>query len=127
MQEKIAEMMNLLNQYTKGETQDKVLVRKENSTAITKHVNAISIVQEDYQEVKEQARDMEDDDVEKGEVFQEDDIVENDKMVEKGSDGDVEVTPYGWGEYEDRMMEMPKSHSIGYYLKMRLIRKPWTT
>lgn len=47
MQEKMAEMMNLLNEYTKAKTPEKVLVRKENDNLVTKFVNSISNVYKD--------------------------------------------------------------------------------
>ena len=50
MQEKMAEMMNLLNDYTKAKAPEKVLVWKEVETPITKFVNVISIVHEDDNE-----------------------------------------------------------------------------
>ena len=50
MEEKMAEMMNLLEEYTKIKTLEKVLVRKESDTPTTKFVNSISIVRKSNKE-----------------------------------------------------------------------------
>ena len=47
MQEKMAEMMNLLKEYTKVKTPEKVLVRMGNDTPVTKFVNSISVIHKD--------------------------------------------------------------------------------
>ena len=46
------EMMNLLKDYTKARAPEKVLLRKEVDTPITKFVNVISIVHENDNEEK---------------------------------------------------------------------------
>ena len=50
MEEKMAEMMSLLKEYTKIKTPEKVLVRKESDTPTTKFVNSISIVHKSNKE-----------------------------------------------------------------------------
>ena len=50
MQEKMAEMMSLLEEYSTIKTPEKVLLRKESVTPTTKFVNSISIVHEGNEE-----------------------------------------------------------------------------
>jgi hypothetical protein len=50
MQEKMTEMMSLLEEYSNIKTPNKELLRKENATPTTKFVNSISIVYEGNEE-----------------------------------------------------------------------------
>ena len=50
MQEKMAEMMSLLEEYSNIKTPEKVLLRKESVTPTTKFVNSISIVHKSNEE-----------------------------------------------------------------------------
>ena len=50
MQEKMTEMMSLLEEYSNINTPKKVLLRKEDVTPTTKFVNSISIVHEGNEE-----------------------------------------------------------------------------
>ncbi|GJT07065.1 zinc finger, CCHC-type containing protein [Tanacetum coccineum] len=59
--------------------------------------------------------------VEQSEVLKEEDIeehVENDE-----SDRSRNEDPPGWGKYVDRLMKMPRSRPIGYYLKHKINKK----
>ncbi|GKF17649.1 MAK10-like protein, partial [Tanacetum coccineum] len=119
--ERMTEMFSLLKEYTKGKYPEKVLVREEVSKPVTKYVNAISLVR------------VEDDKGKKGDEVVDKNVVEPIELVEKKeamddvkdneSDRSVNEDSTRWGKYVDRLMEMPRSQPIGYYLKHEINKK----
>ncbi|GKA10341.1 hypothetical protein Tco_0689774 [Tanacetum coccineum] len=95
---RMTEMFSILKECKHVE---KVLVREVVSKPVTKYLKAISLVR------------MEDD---KGEEIEED--VDNDE-----SNRSENKDPTRWGKYMDRLMEVPRSRPIGYYLKHSINKK----
>ncbi|GKB54967.1 hypothetical protein Tco_0905720 [Tanacetum coccineum] len=95
-----------LNEYTKGKSSEKVLVREEVGKPVTKYVNAVSLVR------------IENDKCKKGDAVVDKNIVEPIKLVENEEamddvkdnelDRSVNEDSTRWGKYVDRLMEMPR-------------------
>lgn len=109
-------MMNLLKDYTKASAPEKVLLRKEVDTHITKFVNVISFVHENDNEEENQLVNKEgcrvnlittDDGIDEGGVV-------NESCSNKGK----EISPN-----EQPTEEPPKSQTLGYYLKHDINKK----
>ncbi|GKC37700.1 hypothetical protein Tco_1050084, partial [Tanacetum coccineum] len=50
--------------------------------------------------------------------------IEGEEEVDENElDGDGDYNQTRWGKYADRLIEMPRSHLIGYYLKHDINRK----
>nr|GEV65722.1 hypothetical protein [Tanacetum cinerariifolium] len=117
----MTEMFSFLKYFTKWKSLEKVLVREEVCKPITKYVNAISFVR------------MENDKGEKGNEVVDKNMIEPIELVEKEdamddakdneSDRSVNEDSTRWGNYVDRVMDMPRSQPIGYYLKHKINKK----
>ncbi|GJT59672.1 hypothetical protein Tco_1003205 [Tanacetum coccineum] len=96
----------------------KVLVREEVRIPVTKYVNAVSLVRAENDKGTES--DMVIDENIAGPV----------KLVDKGEainkeksdkpNGSTNKISTKWGKYVDRLLKMPRSQPIGYYLKHKI-------
>ncbi|GJT43993.1 MAK10-like protein [Tanacetum coccineum] len=119
--ERMTEMFSLLKELTKGKSSKKVLVRKEVSKPVTKCVNAISLVR------MENDKDKGSDEVVDKSIMEPIELIENeeaiDDVMDNESDGSVNKDSTRWEKYVDRLMEMPRSQPMGYYLKHKINEK----
>nr|GEV06197.1 zinc finger, CCHC-type [Tanacetum cinerariifolium] len=107
---KTVETRKMVSDFTKGTARTKLLVGEEDNY-VTKHMNVVSIVQEEDKEIEGQVKDVDKN------------FVEDKEVIEEGSDEDDTIVPSRWGTYKDNMVETPKSGSIRYDLKQKLTRK----
>nr|GEV19916.1 hypothetical protein [Tanacetum cinerariifolium] len=106
-----------------GKAHEKVLVREENSKPVTQYVNAIFLFEEEGEEVEKYEEVIDIKVVEQSEVLGDEGIEEEEEMDENELDKSRNDNPTRWGKYADRLIEMPRSHPIGYYLKHDINRK----
>ncbi|GJZ56602.1 MAK10-like protein [Tanacetum coccineum] len=113
--ERMMEVFSLLREYTKGKSPKKVLVREEVGKPVTKYINTISFVR------VEDDKGKEGDKVINKNVVEPIELVEKEKVVDEVEDNEWDESmnedSTRWGKYTNRLREMPKSRSIGYYLK----------
>ncbi|GJQ95747.1 zinc finger, CCHC-type containing protein [Tanacetum coccineum] len=117
----MTEMFSLLKELTKSNSPEKVLVKEEVRSPITKYVNVVSLI-----------RDENDKGIESDMVIDEN-VVELVKLVdnkeemdeEEGNEpnGNVNEDSTRWGKYMDRLPKILRSLPIGYYLKHKTNEK----
>ncbi|GJU93874.1 hypothetical protein Tco_1318630 [Tanacetum coccineum] len=79
---KMVEMRKMVSDFTKGTAGTKLLVREEEeNNYVTKHMNVVSIVQEEDEEIEGQVKDVD-------KIF-----VEDKEVNEEGSDEDDNIIP----------------------------------
>nr|GEW78880.1 hypothetical protein [Tanacetum cinerariifolium] len=92
-----------------------------NSKPVTKYVTAISLVNKEDDMVEEYDEVVDIEVVEEGEVLGEKEI--EDEVDENELDKSRDESPTRWRKYANKLMKMPKSYPIGYYLKHDINRK----
>nr|GEY37561.1 hypothetical protein [Tanacetum cinerariifolium]GEY49201.1 hypothetical protein [Tanacetum cinerariifolium] len=119
--ERMTEMFSLLKEFTKGKSLEKGLVREEVNKTVTKYVSAISLVRMGNNKDK-----GDDEEVDKS-IREPIELIENkeaiDDVIDNESDKSMNKDSTRWGKYVNRLMEMPKSQLIGYYLKHEINEK----
>ncbi|GKE47109.1 MAK10-like protein [Tanacetum coccineum] len=119
--ERMIEMFSLLKELRKGKSLEKVLVREEVNKPITKYVNTISLVR------TKNEKDKGGDEVVDKSLVDPLEPIENDEpiydVMDNKSNRSMNEGPTRWGKYEDRLMKMPMSQLIGYYLKHEINEK----
>ncbi|GJR59297.1 hypothetical protein Tco_1501459 [Tanacetum coccineum] len=61
--------------------------------------------------------------VKEDDVLGDGDVMEGEEAQEDGLDEDENDNPNRWGKYADRLMDIPKSRGIGYYLKHEINKR----
>ncbi|GJX25329.1 hypothetical protein Tco_0231625 [Tanacetum coccineum] len=117
----MTEMISLLKGLTKGKSPEKVLVREEVSKPVTKYVNAISLVRIKSDKDKGSDKIVDKNIVEPIELVDKKEAMDDEKDNE--SHGSKNKDSTRWGKHVDRLMEMPRSQPIGYYLKNKINKK----
>ncbi|GJZ87528.1 MAK10-like protein [Tanacetum coccineum] len=111
----------LLKELRKGKSPEKVLVREEVYKPITKYVNTVSLV------ITENEKDKGGDEVVDKSIVDPIEPIKNDEAIDdvmnNVSNRSMNKGPTRWGKYEDRLMKMPMSQLIGYYLKHEINEK----
>ncbi|GJR44134.1 hypothetical protein Tco_1312237 [Tanacetum coccineum] len=113
--EKIIEIFSLLKEFTKGKSPEKVLVREEVNKPVTKYINVVSLVR------IENDKDQGGNEVVDKSIVEPIKPIENeevtDDVMDNESDTSMSKDSTRWGKYMEKLMEMPRSQLIGYYLK----------
>ncbi|GJV56554.1 MAK10-like protein [Tanacetum coccineum] len=117
----MTEMLSLLKELTKGKSLEKALVREEVSKPITKYVNATSLVR------VESDKDMRSDEIVDKNIIEPIELVDKDESMNNEKDNESDrsenMDSTRWGKYVDRLIEVPRSQPIGYYLKHKINEK----
>ncbi|GJU57854.1 hypothetical protein Tco_1235620 [Tanacetum coccineum] len=121
--ERMTEMFSLLKEYTKGKAPEKILVKEESSNLVTKYINAISLIEKEGEEVEEYDEVIDIEVVEQSECWVMKELRKRRKLMKMNWIGVETITQLDGGKNADRLIEMPKSHLIGYYLKHDINRK----
>ncbi|GJU93538.1 hypothetical protein Tco_1318294 [Tanacetum coccineum] len=119
--ERMTEMFSLLKELTKSNSLEKVLVKEEVRSPITKYVNAVSLVRD------ENDKGIESDMVIDENVVELVKLVDNEEAMDKEEgnepNGNVNEDSTRWGKYVDRLPKILRSLPIGYYLKHKTNEK----
>ncbi|GKD63409.1 hypothetical protein Tco_1305517 [Tanacetum coccineum] len=119
--ERMMKMFSLLKELTKSKSPEKVLVREEVHSPITKYVNAISLVRVKNDKGKKSDMVVDKNNVEPLELVDKEEAMDA-KKVNK-SNGSVNKNSTRGGKYANRLLKMPKSQQIRYYLKHEINKK----
>ncbi|GKB53263.1 hypothetical protein Tco_0904016, partial [Tanacetum coccineum] len=114
---RMMEMFSLLKEYTKWKALKRVLVREEVSKAVTKYVNAISLVR------MENDKDKGCDAVIDKQIVEPINMLEKEEVDDNESDRIMNEDSTRWGKYADRLTKIPRSRPIGYYVKHEINKK----
>ncbi|GKD73959.1 hypothetical protein Tco_1332241, partial [Tanacetum coccineum] len=110
-----------LKEFSKSESHKKVLVRGEVSNPITKYVNAISLVR------IENDKGIEIDVVVDKKIIEPSELVDKEEAMDEETNSDyngsMNEDSTRCGKYADRLLEIPRSQPIGYYLKHEINEK----
>ncbi|GJR68035.1 hypothetical protein Tco_0014100 [Tanacetum coccineum] len=104
--DKMAEMFGLLKELTLSRTPEKVLVREEADSPVTKCVNAISLIK-----------------MEKEKSFEGNKVEEMKDEMDDESARSTKEELTGWETKAEVVIDTPRSRHIGYYLKHEINEK----
>ncbi|GJR69002.1 hypothetical protein Tco_0015067 [Tanacetum coccineum] len=119
--ERMTKMFSLLKEFTKSESPEKVLVRGEVSNPITKYVHAISLVRIKNDKGTESDTVVDKKIVEPSELVDKEDAI--DEEINNHYNGSMNKDSTRCGKYADRLLAIPRSQPIGYYLKHEINEK----
>ncbi|GJY75934.1 hypothetical protein Tco_0481050 [Tanacetum coccineum] len=114
-------MFSLLKELTKSKSPEKVLIREEGSSPITKYVNVISLIRIENDKGTESDMVVDKSAVEPIKLVDKEEAMDEKEDDEPNESMNKDSTR--WRKYADILLEIPRSQLIGYYLKHEINEK----